>query len=142
PKVNAVSLATFDNVAVTPGSPIPPVDPPSAPGLPDPWTHQDVGVIGFTGDSSFAPASGSFVVRGAGADVWGSVDAMHFTYRTLSGDGWIAARVRSLQNTSSSAKAGVMIRETLAPNAVNAFMLVTPRSEERRVGKECRSRRW
>jgi regulation of enolase protein 1 (concanavalin A-like superfamily) len=123
---NAVTLGTFDNVGVTPGSPISPVDPPSSAGLPDPWTHQDVGPIGFTGDSSFAPASGSFVVRGAGADVSGNVDAMHFTYRTLNGDGWIAARVRSLQNTSSSAKAGVMIRETLAPNAANAFMLVTP----------------
>ena len=77
------------------------------------WSHQDVGNVGFTGDATFDSASATFSVKGAGADVWGAADGFHFVSRPLTGDGYIVARVRSLQNTSASAKAGVMIRETL-----------------------------
>ena len=126
--VNATrtSKSTYDNVAVAPGTPIPPVVPPPPPSLPDGWTHQEVGNVGFTGDTTFDGVSGTFGVKGAGNDVWGAADAFHFASRTLTGDGFIVARVRSLQNTSASAKAGVMIRETLLPGSANAFMLVTP----------------
>src|SRR5204862_1406946 len=64
-------------------------------------------------------------VKGAGSDVWGTADTFQYSYRALNGDGFIVARVRSLQNTSSSAKAGVMIRETLTAGSANAFMAVT-----------------
>jgi hypothetical protein len=42
------------------------------------------------------------------------------------GDCTIIARVVSVQNTDPWAKAGVMIRSSLAANAANAFMAVTP----------------
>jgi regulation of enolase protein 1 (concanavalin A-like superfamily) len=119
------STAIFDNVAVTPGTPVAPVPPPAPPALPDGWLHDDIGAVGFTGDTAFDPVSGTFSVKAAGTDVWGAADAFHYAYRALNGDGFIVARVRSLQNTSTSAKAGVMIRESLAPDAANAFMLVT-----------------
>ena len=119
------STSTFDNVSIAPGTPTPPVPPPTPPPLPDGWTHQEIGAVGFTGDTAFDAATGSLIVKGAGNDVWGSADAFHFAYRVMNGDGFIVARVRSLQNTSTSAKAGVMIRESLSPNAANAFMLVT-----------------
>jgi phosphatidylserine/phosphatidylglycerophosphate/cardiolipin synthase-like enzyme len=125
--VNATktSKSIYDNVTVTPGTPTPPVAPPIPSVLPDGWSHQDVGNVGFTGDTTFDTTSGTFSVTGAGADVWGTADAFHFASRALTGDGFIVARVRSLQNTSTSAKAGVMIRESMAPGAANAFMLVT-----------------
>jgi len=119
------STSTFDNVIVTPGTPTPPVPPPAPPPLPDGWAHQEIGAVGFTRDATFDAATGTFSVKGAGNDVWGTTDAFHFAYRVLTGDGFIVARVRSVQNTSTSAKAGVMIRESLAANAANAFMLVT-----------------
>jgi hypothetical protein len=119
------SKSIYDSVAVTPGTPTPPVIPPVSPSLPGGWSHQEVGNVGFTGDTTFDAASATFSVKGAGADVWGAADAFHFASRPLTGDGFIIARVRSLQNTSSSAKAGVMIRESLAPESANAFMLVT-----------------
>ena len=118
------STATFDNVTVTPGTPTPPLAPPSAPPLPDGWLHQDIGSVGFTGDTLFDAASGTFSVKGAGNDVWGAADAFHYAYRSLTGDGFIVARVRSLQNTSSWAKAGVMVRDTLLPGSANAYMMV------------------
>ena len=55
------STATFDNVTVMPATPTPPVAPPSAPPLPDGWLHQDIGAVGFTGDTVFdAAAARSF----------------------------------------------------------------------------------
>ena len=126
--VNAThtSTSTYSNVTVTPGTPTAPAAPPAPSVLPSGWSHQDVGAVGFTGDASYDSASATFSVKGAGADVWGVADGFHFVSRPMSGDGYILARVRTLQNTSASAKAGVMIRETLTDSAPNAFMFVTP----------------
>jgi len=49
----------------------------------------------------------------AGADIWGTADQFHYAYRYLSGGGSIIARVESVEQTDSWAKAGLMIRETL-----------------------------
>jgi len=80
-----------------------------------------VGVVG-----SASHANGTFTLRGSGADIWGAADAFHFAYQPLTGDGSIVARVASLTNTNSWAKAGVMIRESLDANARHALVAVTP----------------
>jgi len=72
-----------------------------------------------------APA-GTFTMTGSGADIWGTADQFHFAFKTLTGAGSITARVRSVQNTSDWAKAGVMIRETLDAGSKHAFACVTP----------------
>ena len=117
-------LSTVDNVTVVAGTPTPPVNPPPSPVLPAGWLRQDVGTVGFTGDTTFA--ANAFTVKGGGADIFGTADGFHFAYTTLAGDGTVVARVKSQQNTNASAKAGVMLRESLAPDAINAFMAVTP----------------
>jgi phosphatidylserine/phosphatidylglycerophosphate/cardiolipin synthase-like enzyme/regulation of enolase protein 1 (concanavalin A-like superfamily) len=89
------------------------------------WVHQDIGAVGLSGNASFDPATSTYSVTGAGADAWGTADALHYTYQSLSGDGRIVARVTSVQNTNVWVKAGVMIRETLDPGSANAFMLVS-----------------
>ena len=94
--------------------------------LPEPWSDADIGTVGTAGGSAYDSATGTYTVQGAGADIGGTADNLHFTYRPLSGDGYIVARIASLTNTNSSAKAGVMIRETLDANARNALMMVTP----------------
>lgn len=88
------------------------------------FADQDVGSTGQAGSASYA--SGLFTVRGAGADIWGSADAFHYVYQPLAGDGQIVARVASLQNTDTYAKAGVMIRESLAAGAPHAILDVRP----------------
>ena len=105
------ATATFDNVNVTMANP-------------DAWTDQDIGSVGLAGSAS--QSAGVFTVTGAGADIWGSADALHYMYRRASGDGQIVARVSSIGNTNAWAKAGVMIRDTTASGARHASMFVTP----------------
>jgi hypothetical protein len=93
---------------------------------PPPWSNQDLGSVAVAG--SALPRPNEFVLRGSGADIWGTADAFHFLHRPLAGNGQIVVRVASLQNTDPFAKAGVMIRESLAPNARNAFMGLTAAS--------------
>jgi endo-1,4-beta-D-glucanase Y len=109
-----------------PGQPASPPPPPPATGLPSPWLTRDIGAVGASGSAT--ALSGVFTVKGAGQDIWGSADEFRYVYQTLSGDGEIIARVRSVQNTHPWAQAGVMIRESLAANARHAFMLVSAQS--------------
>ncbi len=91
--------------------------------LPSPWLDADVGAVGTPGSASFTDPT--FSVAGAGADVWGTADAFNFAYQPLDGDGTIVARVASVQNTATWAKAGVMIRSSLSAGSAHAFMLVS-----------------
>ncbi len=93
-------------------------------GLPSLWQNADVGSTGAAGSASHS--SGTFTVRGAGADIWGTADGFQFVYQSLIGNGQIVARVTSVQSTDPWAKAGVMIRESLASGSKHALMSVTP----------------
>jgi PLD-like domain len=92
--------------------------------LPSGWSDQDVGSVGVAGSASYS--NGVFAINGAGADIWGTADAFHYAYQSLSGDGQIVARVASVANVNAWTKAGVMIRDSLASNAAMAIMLVSP----------------
>jgi hypothetical protein len=91
--------------------------------LPTGWKSVDVGDVGTAGSASYN--SGVFTVSGSGDDVWGTSDAFHFAYQSLSGDGQIIARVASVADVASWSKAGVMIRGSLADNAAYGFMIVS-----------------
>jgi hypothetical protein len=86
--------------------------------------NQDVGSVGLGGSASFS--NGVFTVRGAGADVWGTADSFQYVSQPISGDGQIVVRMTGMQNTNSFAKAGVMLRESLASNATNVILDVNP----------------
>jgi regulation of enolase protein 1 (concanavalin A-like superfamily) len=61
-----------------------------------------------------------------GSDIWENADSFRFVYQALTGDGVVEAQVTSVQNTNGWAKAGVMIRESLAAGSRNAFAFLTP----------------
>ena len=84
------------------------------------WTNQNIGTGFLAG--SFSQTNGTYVVRGSGANISGTSDGFHFAYQQLSGDGEIRARVVSMSGGASSAKAGVMIRNTTATNSRLAYM--------------------
>jgi fibronectin type 3 domain-containing protein/regulation of enolase protein 1 (concanavalin A-like superfamily) len=88
------------------------------------WTGQDIGTVAAAGSDS--GSDGSFSISGSGVDIYGTADGFHFVYQPIAGDVEIIARVASQDNTDDWAKAGVMIRETLATDAVFVDAVVTP----------------
>lgn len=88
------------------------------------WQSQDIGSVGAAG--AHAESASYHVVKGSGGDIWGTGDQFQFVYKPLSGDGSIIARVESMQSTAGWAKAGVMIRETLATNSKYAIAYMSP----------------
>ena len=119
----ALNTSTFDNVTVVTGGVTPPPPPPPS-SLPSPWQGQDVGSVGVAGSASYS--NGVFSVSGAGADIWGTADGFHFVYQSLAGDGQIVARVASVQNTHTYAKAGVMLRSSLTAGSSHVILDVRP----------------
>jgi glucosylceramidase len=92
--------------------------------LPKGWVDQDVGAVGFAGGATYA--SGTFSINGSGADIWGTSDGFNYCYQTVSGDGTVIARVTSVQNTATYAKAAVMFRGSSPADSVNVSMQVSP----------------
>jgi autotransporter-associated beta strand protein len=91
-------------------------------GLPLPWISTDIGTGMLAGSASFN--DGTFTQAGSGV-IGGTSDRFRFTYQTLTGDGEIIARIASLQNTGTSSRVGVMIRESLAANSKQIFAGMT-----------------
>jgi hypothetical protein len=97
------------------------------------WTSEDVrelslwfrGYPAYSGSFVEDPA-GTYTMTGSGVDIWGVTDEFHFAYKQLTGPGSITARVLSIDNTDVWAKAGVMIRNTLEPDARNTLTVITP----------------
>jgi len=97
------------------------------------WTEQGVKALSlwfrgypeYLGGFTEAPA-GTYTMTAEGADIWGASDQFHFAWQQLSGGGSIIAKVESVRDTDPWAKAGVMIRDTLDPDAVHAMVAVTP----------------
>jgi hypothetical protein len=96
---------------------------PATGALPARWNHQDVGDVAVAGTARHD--DGTFTLTGT-LDIWGKADGFHYAYLPLDGDGQIVVRVTAVENTNNHAKAGVMIRESLAPEARHATMVVTP----------------
>jgi len=88
------------------------------------WLDADIGAVGLAG--SFSQSSGTYTIAGSGSDIWTTGDQFHYAWQNVSGDVDVVARVASEQQTSSFAKAGVMIRESLATNSIEASVLLTP----------------
>lgn len=62
-------------------------------------------------------AGGRYTIRGSGHDIWVSPDQFFFVHRPLTGAGEIVARVTDFSAADPWAKGGLMIRESLAPDA-------------------------
>jgi fibronectin type 3 domain-containing protein len=89
--------------------------------LPPQFTSAGVGSPSPAGSATFC--GGQYTISGAGGDIWNTSDAFQFVYVyvPISTNCDIRARVVSVQGTSGNAKAGVMIRETLAAGSRHAM---------------------
>jgi regulation of enolase protein 1 (concanavalin A-like superfamily) len=92
--------------------------------IPDPWKGEDIGMVGVPGGSGRNRRQ--MHVLGSGGDIWAESDAFRFLHRPVTGDVEIVARLTGIERTNQDAKAGVMFRETTAPDSRNVFMLAFP----------------
>jgi hypothetical protein len=97
--------------------------------VPQDWTLNGVTDLSlwFRGNPiSFVDDGSAITMSASGSDIWGSADQCRLAYKRLTGDGSIVAKVNSLQMTDGWAKAGVMIRESLAAESPHAATVLTP----------------
>lgn len=93
--------------------------------LPTRWSTQDIGDAGIVGSACYNSATGTFEIKGSGADIGGTSDQFRFAYKTLVGNGDITTRVFDQDLVNTQNKAGIMIRESLAPGSKNVFIALT-----------------
>ena len=90
-----------------------------------PFSSFDVGAVGVTG-SAFVD-DGTFTIKGAGADIWGTSDAFHIVETLLSNDGEVVARVTSENAANTFAKAGVIVRTATGDMTHDATVILDVR---------------
>ena len=112
---SALASATFDNLLIRQTDPLP---------TSTPLTGLNVGGTLINGVT--VSSAGIHTLRGAGSDIFFNQDGLQFAAAQLTGNGEIRARVTSQTNTNPWAKAGVMIRETLAGGSRHATVFTTP----------------
>ena len=69
---------------------------------------------------------GTYTMTARSGNIDDPSDSFHYVYMQLSGPGSIVVKVESVTETSTSAKAGVMIRETLEPDSKYAMVFSRP----------------
>ena len=94
---------------------------PTAP--PSPWQSEDIGKVNLAGSTLWK--AGRFQIKNSGTNLLGEADSFHFVYKEVSGNSELMARVLTVDHTSPGAKAGVMMRENLNPEARNVFLGLT-----------------
>lgn len=92
--------------------------------LPPPWTTNKIGTI--TAAVNATVSGGTYSITGGGSGISGKNDNFWYVCQPCTNDVAITARVVSQQSASSSAQAGVMIRETLATGSRHAFIGLNP----------------
>jgi len=90
------------------------------------WGTSDIGSVGVAGSASYSGST--FTVSGAGAGVTSTADAFRYVYRQFSGNTTIVARVASATSPSTATRAGVMMRQNLNANSIEASALYKPTS--------------
>jgi hypothetical protein len=124
--VDSGSFMFLKDVDTSTATPPPALSIPATASITSGLTDIDIGGAAPAGSATYA--NGIWTVKGGGTEMWGTADSGHFSYKALTGDGAIIAKVESVQNTSPSAKAGVMIRTSLAQGAPRAWMAIAPRA--------------
>ena len=91
-----------------------------------PWSSQDIGSTALAGAAASTVPESRFSLTASGADIFGASDNFHYACRAWTGDGTLTARVSGVTATDPWTKVGLMFRESLAANAPNLLLAVTP----------------
>jgi hypothetical protein len=80
-----------------------------------PWTAADIASLPLAGTSG--RLGQKFVMQATGGNISGGSDRCHLIHQTLSGDGTLTARVLAADALSDLPKAGLMLRDSTAPDS-------------------------
>jgi len=94
--------------------------------LPTGWQSVDVGDPNLPGSSSYNGRSSVFSIKGSVSDTIETRDQFHYVYQQRKGDFIVTAEIRSMDQIDMSAKAGIMIRETLDSSSKHAMVALMP----------------
>ncbi|PTY05427.1 hypothetical protein DB347_13680, partial [Opitutaceae bacterium EW11] len=89
------------------------------------YSSSDVGTVGVAGNTNYEATSGVFSISGAGSDIGGTVDAFQFAAAPVSGDTQSTVKIESFAVANSTARAGLMLRESTTANGIFAGVLVS-----------------
>ena len=100
-----------------------------------PLINQDLGVPPLGTDPSvpgvlWVNGPGSYSIQCEGSDIYNAADGFNFSYVQLTNDFDVVVRVKDATHTSDRAKAGLMVRETLAPGSRNWSIVNDPDSSD------------
>jgi hypothetical protein len=87
---------------------------------------RDVGPVGLPGGTE-NPAEGTYLVRGAGHDIWGTADAFHYFHTDVGPSEDINARatITALDGAHAWTKVGIMLRHIAEPASPHHALFVT-----------------
>ena len=95
--------------------------------LPTPWVDTDIGSL--TAPSTAKYASSTYTVKTVGYDITGTSDTANYMWQSLPANCSISVNVNSLVYTNDLAKAGLMIRQSLAADSAMAGVFCTADGE-------------
>jgi regulation of enolase protein 1 (concanavalin A-like superfamily) len=108
------TTALFSQVTVRPLAPQ---------AVPAPQQTADIGAPAIAGSATYS--AGSYTIKAAGADIWGTADQFRYVYQPMTGDVDIKVRVASITMAHAWSKVGVMVREDLTAGSRHATALTS-----------------
>lgn len=88
------------------------------------WVSEDIGWVAHVGET--VRWRGAWKVRSSATNALGVADACQFFFKATGDRSELVGRVTGLQRAEPWARAGLMIRESMAPGARHVFLSVTP----------------
>lgn len=90
------------------------------------WMNRDIGAVGVPGSVTVG-TDNKITLKASGKDIGNDVDAFHFYYTTLQGDGEVTGYIEpGVVGPSDWTKVGVMLRGDLDANAENYAFVLRP----------------
>jgi regulation of enolase protein 1 (concanavalin A-like superfamily) len=91
--------------------------------LPLPWGSEDIGQVTVSGGTRVR--RDIWRVRSSGTNALGNADACHFVFKAVGDRSELVARVVGVPRANPWARAGLMIRESMAPGARHVFASIS-----------------
>jgi TolB protein len=83
--------------------------------------NSDIGSVKFNGSVEFDPSAGTYTISGSGTNMWFTNDELHYVWKKMSGDVFIAADIAWVgKGVDPHRKACLIIRQSLDPGSAYA----------------------